>query len=85
MTNSADPDLQRPTDLDLHCLQRQGISVFSRTRVKTGKECFFLLYFGGIRNILNFFLISRNTCTSIMFETRINLLPTENMMGLIVQ
>ena len=29
MTNSADPDqlassLQKPTDLDLHCLQRQG-------------------------------------------------------------
>ena len=28
MANSADPDL------DLHCLQRQGISGFSRTRVK---------------------------------------------------
>ena len=25
MTNSADP-LQKPTDLDQHCLQRQGIS-----------------------------------------------------------
>ena len=25
---------QKPTDLDLHCLQRQGISGFSRTRVK---------------------------------------------------
>ena len=32
MTNSADPD-QLATDLDLHCLQRQGISGFSRTRV----------------------------------------------------
>ena len=31
MANSADPD-QKPTDLDLHCLQRQGISGFSRTR-----------------------------------------------------
>ena len=30
MANSADPE---PTDLDLHCLQRQGISGFSRTRV----------------------------------------------------
>ena len=30
MTNSADPD----PDLDLHCLQKQGISGFSRTRVK---------------------------------------------------
>ena len=26
--------LQKPTDLDLHCLHRQGISWFSRTRVK---------------------------------------------------
>ena len=26
--------LQKPTDLDLHCLQRQGISGFSRTRVE---------------------------------------------------
>ena len=26
--------LQKPTDLDLHCLQRQGISGISRTRVK---------------------------------------------------
>ena len=28
--------LQKPTDLDLHCLQKQGISGFSRTRVKIG-------------------------------------------------
>ena len=37
MANSADPDqrlLQKPTDLDLNSLQRQGISRFSRTRVK---------------------------------------------------
>ena len=27
--------LQKPTDLDLYCLQRQGISRFSRTRVKS--------------------------------------------------
>ena len=33
MTNSADPD-QKPTDLDLHCLQKQDISGFSKTRVK---------------------------------------------------
>ena len=26
--------LQKPTDLDLHCFQRQDISGFSRTRVK---------------------------------------------------
>ena len=35
MTNSADPDqLVKPTDLDLQCFQRQGISVFSKSRVK---------------------------------------------------
>ena len=36
MTNSVDPDQlasSEPTDLDLHCLQEQGISGFSRTRV----------------------------------------------------
>ena len=37
MTNSADQIswlLQKPTDLDLQCLKRQGISGLSRTRVK---------------------------------------------------
>ena len=29
--------LQKPTDLDLHCLQRQSISGFSRTRVKIAR------------------------------------------------
>ena len=33
MANSANPDLKKPTDQDLHCLQRLGISGFSRTRV----------------------------------------------------
>ena len=45
MANSADPDQlsSKPTDLGLHCLQRQGIIGFSRTRVKpvffTGHYC----------------------------------------------
>ena len=30
--------LQKPTDLDLHCLQRQGISGLSRTRVSIAKD-----------------------------------------------
>ena len=30
--------LKKPTDLDLHCLQRQGISGFIRTRVKYFKQ-----------------------------------------------
>ena len=36
MANSADPDqlAWNTTDLDLHCLLWQGISGFSRTRVK---------------------------------------------------
>ena len=37
--------LQKPTDLDLHCLQRQGISGFSRSRVKTNVyvlQCYLL-------------------------------------------
>ena len=35
--------LQKPTDLDLHCLQRQGISGFSMTSVNT------ILFFGFVR------------------------------------
>ena len=34
MTNNADPELQKPTDLDLHYFQKQSISGFSRIRVK---------------------------------------------------
>ena len=37
MTNSANPDQlasSEATDLDLHCLQKQGICSFSRTTVK---------------------------------------------------
>ena len=36
MTNSADQDqlIQKPADLDLQFLQKQGISCFSRTKVK---------------------------------------------------
>ena len=45
MANSADPDQlaseeqKKPTDLDLHCLQRQDISRFSRTRVNFENKC----------------------------------------------
>ena len=35
--------LQKPTDLDLHCLQRLGISRFSRTRVKAQLKCYLLI------------------------------------------
>ena len=36
--------LQKPTDLDLHCLQRQDIAGFSRIRVNV-KLCLFCLLF----------------------------------------
>ena len=45
IAKSADPDqlasseVQRPTDLALHCLQRQGIPGFSRTRVMAVSAC----------------------------------------------
>ena len=37
MTNSADPDpvLQKPTDLGLHCLLRQGLSCLAREGLKS--------------------------------------------------
>ena len=31
--------LKKPTDLDLHCLQKQGISRFSRTRLNWAVSC----------------------------------------------
>ena len=30
--------LQKPTDLNLHCLQRQGVSGFGSTRINIEKE-----------------------------------------------
>ena len=36
--------LKKPTDLDLHCLQRQGISGFSRTRVKIPMRFLYKFY-----------------------------------------
>ena len=39
MANSADPDLKKPTDLDLHYLQRQGISGFSGQGARCTKKC----------------------------------------------
>ena len=47
MANSADPD-QKPTDLDLHCLQRQGIFRFSRTKVKKQE-----IFPGRVANMIN--------------------------------
>ena len=66
MTNSADPDqmaLQKPADLDLHCLQSQGISGSARL----GLTVMYLLYARlkngmyyvtgyGVRPSINFFV-----------------------------
>ena len=41
MANSADPDQLASSDLDLHWLQRQDRSGFSRTRVKAMEKYFF--------------------------------------------
>ena len=41
--------LQKPTDLDLHCLQRQGISGFSRTRVNTSSYILKVLWLYMVR------------------------------------
>ena len=42
MANSADPD-QKPTSLDLHCLQMPDISGLSRIRVKIVENCYLAL------------------------------------------
>ena len=57
MANSA--DLQKPTDLDLHCLQRQGKSGFSMTRVKGTEYTFgrFSAFFTGECNFCDFLFI----------------------------
>ena len=56
MTNSVDPDQLASseanlTDLDLHCLQRQGISRFSRTRVKNTVKLQWLKHFWDQENL----------------------------------
>ena len=51
MANSADPD-QKPTDLDLHCFQRQDISRFSRNKVNINKDWITNLFLNVIINTL---------------------------------
>ena len=55
MPNSADPDqLASPTDPDLHCLQKQGLSGFSRIRVKA-----LITIVTAVDDILTFFYFQR--------------------------
>ena len=62
MVNSADPDHQKLTDLDLYCLQRQGLSGFSRTRVKYNKNNTMSSLI-----IYNVFIFSKYKCDTIVF------------------
>ena len=52
--------LKKPTDLDLHCLQRQSISGFSRTRVKmmlfSRRQMGFLIPLPPIPRLMSFHL-----------------------------
>ena len=51
MANSVDP-VQKPTDPDLHCLHRQDISRFSRTRVKKAQLIIKKIYIISIRLLI---------------------------------
>ena len=70
--------LQKPTDLDLHSLQRQGISGFSRTRVNflffiVLWWLFFCLFFFVFYFVSVFYKRAVNKCT-IFFSFRYKLL-----------
>ena len=69
--------LQKPADLDLHCLQRQGISGFSRTRVNghyyktlhNGQNDYLLqplFWLVGLRDYMS----KENVCEHIFFTFR---------------
>ena len=63
MTNSGDPDqlaLKKPTDLDLHCLQRQGLSGFCRTRVRVGVKKINIVNENRVKIIISISTISLN-------------------------
>ena len=65
MANSADPDQlasSEATDLDLHCLQRQDLSGFSRTRVNMSASSNLVLIFGSC------IYIQRNLFLTLLFE-----------------
>ena len=58
MTNSVDPDQKKPTDLDLHCLLKQGMTCSSREELKaTFIQCKILICFGHTGHICQKLLI----------------------------
>ena len=65
MANSADLDqlASSEADLDLHCLQRQGISGFSRTRVNIKTTNLYVSFM----NFGNTFCIKGNILANLIF------------------
>ena len=54
----------KPNDLDLHCLQRQGISWFSRTRVKIHNRLLqysFKYKYAGFKYFVSYFALKKTT------------------------
>ena len=71
--------LQKPTYLDLHCLQRQGISGFNRTRVKV--HFFFFFKSKSIYKFYFFVEVDHEIYSAVIFslplaqEGQLSLLP----------
>ena len=78
MANSAVPDQlsssQKPIDLDLHCLQRQAISWFSRIRANLGRDLdkyqqlHVKLQIKVVSRKLFFFFLHENLCCGYSLE-----------------
>ena len=72
MANSADPD-QLTSELDLHCLQRQDVSKFSRTQVKT--HCLInrsMTFSDKMTTIVKFHTQDKNFCNTYLTHTDIS-------------
>ena len=57
----------KPTDLDLHCLQKQGIFGFSRTRVNTWEPVYKTVHYktvstGTVYKTVHYKMVSTGTC-----------------------
>ena len=81
MANSADPD-QLASELNLHCLQRQGISGFSRTRVTLSNTDYqtvvILRRYGQIQQTTNWYF-SHFSQKILRHDISCNLTPTETI------
>ena len=59
--------LQKPTDLDLHCLQRQDISMLSRTRVNDAYAMLFFICFFSLIFFTKAYVIGTKNTYNICF------------------